>query len=216
VSRESNSLCNARLGLPSRLCPGQHEVPRETIEKGIELAQKALAIDDSIPSAHALLSYFYMFKREYNKAIAEGNGLWLSTGWDECPYDLCPQSTLCRQGRGSHSVSPKSNPTQPFRSKHLLLYFRLCPHGDGRFQESISAFKKAIQRAPDNILPHIGLAATYSMMGREKEAGAEAAEVLRINPKFSVDNYAKQFLLKINQKWIKSLTPCTSGAEIRD
>jgi hypothetical protein len=28
-------------------------------------------------------------------------------------------------------------------------------------------------------------------MGREKECRAEAAEVLRINPKFSLDNYAK-------------------------
>ena len=38
---------------------------------------------------------------------------------------------------------------------------------------------------------HIDLTATYSMMGREKEARAEAAEVLRINPKFSLDSYAK-------------------------
>ena len=30
------------------------------------------------------------------------------------------------------------------------------------------------------------------MMGREKEARAEAAEVLRINPKFSVDSWAKR------------------------
>jgi hypothetical protein len=28
-------------------------------------------------------------------------------------------------------------------------------------------------------------------MGREKEARAEAAEVLRLNPKFSVDSHAK-------------------------
>jgi hypothetical protein len=33
-------------------------------------------------------------------------------------------------------------------------------------------------------------------MGREKEARAEAAEVLRINPKFSVDSYAKILLFK--------------------
>ncbi len=38
------------------------------------------------------------------------------------------------------------------------------------------------------------LAATYIMMGREKEARAEAAEILRINPKFSVDSYAKGFV----------------------
>jgi adenylate cyclase len=34
------------------------------------------------------------------------------------------------------------------------------------------------------------------MMGREQEARAEAAEVLRINPKFSVDSYAKRLKLK--------------------
>ncbi len=38
---------------------------------------------------------------------------------------------------------------------------------------------------------HIQLAVTYSMIGREKEARAEATEVLRINPKFSVDYVAK-------------------------
>jgi len=33
-------------------------------------------------------------------------------------------------------------------------------------------------------------------MGREKEARAEAAEVLRINPKISVDSGAKRSLFK--------------------
>ena len=61
----------------------------------------------------------------------------------------------------------------------------------GRFEEAVSAYKKALQREPNNILAHNSLAATYSMMGREKEARAEAAEVLRINPKFSLDFWAK-------------------------
>ena len=40
-------------------------------------------------------------------------------------------------------------------------------------------------------MAHAYLAATYNMVGREKEARAEAAEVLRINSKFSVDDFAK-------------------------
>ena len=52
--------------------------------------------------------------------------------------------------------------------------------------------------APNDIISHIGLAGTYSMMGREKEARAEAAEVLRINPKFSLDGYAK----RLHHLWI--------------
>ncbi len=61
-----------------------------------------------------------------------------------------------------------------------------------RYEEAVSAFKKAVERAPENILAHLALAGTYGMMGREKEAHAEAVEVLRINPKFSLDRYAAQ------------------------
>ena len=61
----------------------------------------------------------------------------------------------------------------------------------GRFEEAVAAHKEALRRAPNYLRAHIGLAATYSMMGREKEARADAEEVLRINPKFSLDNYAK-------------------------
>jgi len=61
----------------------------------------------------------------------------------------------------------------------------------GRFEEAISASKKAVQIAPDHILAHIYLVTAYTMTGREKEARAEAAQVLRIHPKLSVDQLSK-------------------------
>jgi adenylate cyclase len=61
----------------------------------------------------------------------------------------------------------------------------------GQFEESVTALKKNIQIAPDDIFAHLALAATYSWMGRDKEARAEIGEVLRINPKFSLDHVAK-------------------------
>ena len=62
----------------------------------------------------------------------------------------------------------------------------------GRFEEAVLEYKKALRRAPDNFFAHLGLTATYIGMGVEQEARGEAAEVLRINPKFSVDAYAKR------------------------
>jgi adenylate cyclase len=62
----------------------------------------------------------------------------------------------------------------------------------GRRKEAVSEYKKALQRAPDNFFAHLGLTATYIGMGLEQEARGEAAEVLRINPRFSVDAYAKR------------------------
>jgi adenylate cyclase len=61
----------------------------------------------------------------------------------------------------------------------------------GRLAEAVSAYKKAIQREPNNLFAHINLAGTYSLLGLEKEARAEAAEVLRLNPKFSLDFWAR-------------------------
>ncbi len=63
-----------------------------------------------------------------------------------------------------------------------------------QLEEAISSYKKALQYAPDYLITHVMLAATYSMMGREKDARAEAAEVLMINPKFSL--FAKTSVYK--------------------
>ncbi len=66
----------------------------------------------------------------------------------------------------------------------------------GRYEEAVPAYRKSIELAPDNFLPRVSLAVSYIMMGREKEARAEAAEVLKMNPNFSVDSWAKTFSYK--------------------
>jgi adenylate cyclase len=71
-------------------------------------------------------------------------------------------------------------------------YFSTLGHAypcAGQFEESVSAYQKALQRSPDNYFAHVGLTAAYSQAGREKEARAEVAEFLRINPKFSLDSF---------------------------
>jgi tetratricopeptide (TPR) repeat protein len=79
----------------------------------------------------------------------------------------------------------------PFGTTALYLNFGNALRNTGRFEQAVSAYKKAIQLSPNNIIAHLNLAITYVTMGREKEAYAEAAEVLRINPKFSVYNFVK-------------------------
>ena len=61
----------------------------------------------------------------------------------------------------------------------------------GMYDESIVIWKKAQQINPDYLPTHTYLAACYSSMGRDVEATAESKEVLRINPKFSIESYAK-------------------------
>ena len=90
MSRESNGLYYLGWVYHTDYVLGNTKSPRETIEKGIELAQKALAMDDSIASAHGLLCSLYLLKREYDKAIAEGErAVALDPGGTICPCQLC-------------------------------------------------------------------------------------------------------------------------------
>jgi tetratricopeptide (TPR) repeat protein len=61
-----------------------------------------------------------------------------------------------------------------------------------RHKEAIRWCEKAVHQQPDDIFAHLLLAAVYSFSGREEEARIQAAEVLRINPKFSVEKFAKR------------------------
>ena len=67
-----------------------------------------------------------------------------------------------------------------------------------QYDKSIQTWKKILEKAPDNRQSHSFLAACYSILGRDAEAAAEAKEVLRINPKYSVGAQAK--LLRYKNK----------------
>ena len=171
---------------------GLQKSPRESIEKGIEMAQKALAMDDSIASAHGLLSDLYTVKREYDKAIAEGErAVALDPGGADA-HEFYAMS-LVYAGRSEEAIPifQKAIRLNPLVRPVYYLHFGHAFRMRGGLRRRFRHIRKHSSCAPDNIFAHIGLAAAYIMMGREKEARAEAAEVLRINPKFSVDSYAK-------------------------
>ena len=78
----------------------------------------------------------------------------------------------------------------------------------GREEEAIAAFKRALTRNPALLPAHVNLAVIYSELGREEEARAEAAEVLRLNPKFSLEVHKQRNPFKdpaVNERMIAAL-----------
>ena len=176
---------------------GNTKSPQETIEKATELAPKTLALDDSIGDAHSLLGWLYICKREYDKAIAEGErAAALNPGEYKVLHNYACFLTFAGRPEEAILLFQKAIRLNPFGVAATYVNFGHALRMTGRFEEAVSAYKKAIQIAPDRVDSHSNLAAVYSMMGLEKEARAEAAEVLRRNPKFSVDSSAKRLLYK--------------------
>lgn len=61
----------------------------------------------------------------------------------------------------------------------------------GQYDKSIIVLQELVERQPKAFQGHLHLAATYMMAGNEAKAREEAAEVLRIDPNFSLDRFAR-------------------------
>jgi TolB-like protein/Tfp pilus assembly protein PilF len=188
---------------------GNTKSPQETIEKSMEMARKVIAMNDSVASAHGILALTYLIKREFDKAIAAGERAFALDPWSQ-PVLTNYSVTLRATGRPKEAIPllKKAIRQNPFGPASIYNAFGDVLRDSGRFEESVSAYKKAIQIAPDHFNAHVGLVVTYIWMGRENEARATAAEVLRINPKYSVDYAAKAFFYKdqsFNDKLVAAL-----------
>ena len=60
----------------------------------------------------------------------------------------------------------------------------------GRYREGVDALKAAQANDP---FVHLNLAYAYMELGREQDARAEAAEVIRRSPRFSLDALTKTY-----------------------
>jgi adenylate cyclase len=176
---------------------GSTKSPRESLEKAMQMAQKALTTDDSYARTHGLLSAIYSQKREYDRAIAEGErALVLDPNVAEAHEQYAMCMVYADRSMEAIPIIQKAIRLNPLGSTSAFVVLGLAYTLTDRFEEAVSAYQQAILRSPDNIFAHLLLVSAYIRTGREKEAQAEAAEVLRINPNFSLENFAKALPFK--------------------
>ena len=65
-----------------------------------------------------------------------------------------------------------------------------------RYGEAVRLFGEPASRWPNLQSPHLHLASAYAQLGRLEEAKAEAAQVLRINPGFTVARHKRIWVHK--------------------
>ena len=171
---------------------GASKSPRESLAQAIKLAQKSIALDDSNTTALALLGSLHTMTRQHNKGIAEC----------ERAVALNPNSAIAHAylGRALYwadrpeeaiPLLNKAIRLNPIPPTWYLMSLSMAYRDTGRYEESISACRKALDREPRDVFVHLALAATYIFSGRHEEARVEAAEILRIDPKFSLEPLAK-------------------------
>jgi len=171
---------------------GTSKSPKESIGKAMELSQKAIVLDDTFAEAHGFLGFLYSMTMQHDKALAQGEkAVALNPNSAECHYAL--GKILVFDGRWEESIPEykkaiRLNPIPP----NTYLYSLGLSYGwTGQYEEAITWCKKAILQEPNSFMAHIMMTVVYGLSGREEEARAAALEILRINPKFSLEKVAK-------------------------
>jgi len=184
---------------------GTTKSPKESLRKAAALAKKCLSIDAFHGPAYALLGHIIILKGDWDKGISllnqavelEPNGAdshaWLGLGLNFAgrPEEAIP-------------IIKKALRLNPFASAGYFHVMAIAYRMVGQYDKAIEYLESGIQRNPDHFFAHLNLSACYILADREKEARAEAKEVLRINPNFSIDKFAKTLQLK-NQEEKKKL-----------
>jgi adenylate cyclase len=176
---------------------GRSKSPKESLGKAIALVKKSIELDDLNGYNHAALGFLLVMIRQYDKAVAEGErGVALDPnvadgyGWLGMIYRYV--------GRWEDAITAyekgiRLNPIPPI----FYLYGLGLAYGwTGRYEEGITELKKAIQIQPDSPYNRMMAAAVYSLAGRDEEARKEGAELLKLNPKFSLKKWGKSLKYK--------------------
>jgi len=165
----------------------------KSLTEASESLQKAIALDNSNADAHGQLGVLFSFIRQYEKALAQAEkAVALSPSSAESHYLLAKVLTFTGKAEESipeYKTAIRLNPITP---NNYLWSLGLAYAETGQYEEGIIWCEKAIRQEPDSQMAHIMMTVVYSWSGRDEDARAEAAEVLRINPNFSLERFAKR------------------------
>jgi adenylate cyclase len=166
----------------------QWEHGQDLLVRAFELAEKALALEPNAFGATMLRSHVYLWRRQFDLAIAEAEAALALNPNDADGYSGLGE-TLTWAGRPEEAVgwirqAMRLNPEYPiFYSWNLGHAYWLT----GRTEDAIALMEEVIARNPDWPPAHGYLVAMYGELGQMEKALAAFAELTRVSPEISVE-----------------------------
>jgi adenylate cyclase len=171
-----------------------HGSPR-ALDRALELAETAVHLDARLPQAHAQLGWVLLWKREHDAAIALFERAFaLNSNFVDNRFGYV--LTFAGQAAKAVEVLQANTRLDPFQPPVWLGFIGHAYYVLERYDDAVRSLRECAARMPNSQFPHVGLAASYAQLGRLAEARAEANEVLRINPEFTIEKYKPMIVYK--------------------
>jgi TolB-like protein/DNA-binding winged helix-turn-helix (wHTH) protein len=157
------------------------------VDRAIELEQRSIALDNSNAFAYAIMSFAHTLKRQYDLGITDAER---ALAFDPNSKDgyASMANALAYSGRPAEALvaAQKAMRLDPRHRDLHSLFEGMAYMLMGSYELAIPLVKTYLASYPNFIPGHLDLIVCYVELGRNEEARAEAVEVMRINPEFSL------------------------------
>ena len=162
---------------------------RGAMEEAAALVEQAVKLDPQVPQIYFVRSQIALYRRDHAEAVRQAEeAIALSPGYADA-YALLAW-VLHFAGRPSQGLdemerAARLNPTLPsiYRFVRGALHYSL-----GDYPSAIADLEPAIPMNPTYPMLRLWLAAAYAGSGRIEEAQWEAAELMALNPGFTLEH----------------------------
>jgi adenylate cyclase len=163
------------------------------LDQAHQFANRAVELDKNLPLAHAVLGHVLMWKREHDASIAQfERAIALNPNYVDWRFGLA----LVLAGNSERAIEVlnaymRLDPFHPPLASGLMgwAHFMLK-----QYSQALPVLRNFVAQTPNLRFGHFWLAATYAQLGDLKKARTEAAEVLRLQPNYTIDGMTRRIV----------------------
>ena len=166
----------------------------QVMEKAEQTVSMALAVNPDYPP-YGTLSRISRLKKDMESAIIYGRKAVQQSPNDSGQhYMLCLALHMGLEFEEAVYSCETSLQIAPFRPVNYVLQLAWSLMGTAQYEKAIPLFNEVVERSPKSFYEYLaykGLTAAYELTDRHVDAYKAAQNVMRINPKFSIENESR-------------------------
>jgi adenylate cyclase len=179
------------------------ENPLISFAQASKFVKQAISLDPNNSDAYLTLSILNMARRNHEQAIAAAEkAIALNPNGADAYSQLAFALYISDRPIEAVELFKKAIRLNPMPPGYYYINLGTTYRALEMYKKALDALTKAIELEPNNIFAHLHLASVYSLLGKEEDARAEATEVLKIDPKFSL-NDIEEISMEKNRAYVK-------------
>ncbi len=161
--------------------------PEEDLQKGFELAKKAVSLDEADAESHWVLGYIYLMKGEHERSLETyERARALNPNYADLLAEMGYALTYSGRAKQGLAQVKRAMRLNPFYPDWYLWVIGVAQYTMHQYEDAVAALKKITYHSTET---RLYLAASYAQLGRLEEARTELKEVLKLDPGVTLESW---------------------------